>query len=750
MLLHLLAALVQDPQAPPPTVTIPRVDTSIAVDGVLDEPVWTQAARLSGFHQWRPVDGRPAEQETVVLVWYSATAIHFGIIAHDTDPSTIRATFTDRDRIDGEDRVRLYLDTFHDQRRAAFFGVNGLGVQEDGARSETGTSAGQLFGGEDDLNVDYLWDSKGRRTEQGYEVEVRIPFKSLQMSGTGPQEWGFNAVRYVMRSGYQDTWTDVRRANASFLAQEGTLAGLADLDRGLVFQAQPFVTGTWTGARAADGSWSRADPEPSAGLNLQLATTTLAFDGTVNPDFSQVESDVGLITVNERFALFIPEKRPFFLKDIDLFSTQNQLIYTRRIADPIGGAKLTGKLGATGVAYLGAVDEYPEGDDAWFNIFRVRRDLGASSVAGLTYTDRIQGGAFNRVLEGDAKIFFKTIYFVEGQYGRSWTDLDDGAGTATSPIWRLAVDRTGRTWGFNYSINGIGEEFIAGSGFVPRNNVVTASIFNRLAFYGAKGALLENFTVFFGPNWVYRYAGFGSNAPTEGSQEANLQFQLRGGWQIESRVERTFTEFDPMFYLGMETAPGVAYLPPGGLNDLYTGRLEVSTPTYRVFDAEAEVEFGHVPLYAEGSEGQGMSLEAGLNVRPSKVLRFQGSLAYVTLDRTSDGSAFAESVIPRFKVEYQPSVPLFFRVVAEYESTDQSALRDPATGNVLLVDGVPSTDGEDHGLRVDFLASYEPNPGTVAYFGYGATSTTTSAFDFGSLEQQADGFFVKLAYLYRR
>lgn len=750
MLLPILAALVQTPtQAPPPTVTIPRIEATVTVDGLLDEPVWAQAARLDGFHQYRPVDGRMAEQETIVLVWFSPTAIHFGIIAHDTDPSSIRATFTDRDKIDGEDRVRLYLDTFNDRRRAAFFGVNGLGVQEDGLRSETGTNAGQLFGGQDDLNVDYIWDSKGRRTERGYEVEVRIPFKSLQYAGSGPQEWGFNATRYVMRSGYEDTWTDVRRANSSFLAQEGILTGLEGMERGLVFEAQPFVTATWEGSKNEYGSFTRDDPEPSVGLNLQLATTTMAYDVTVNPDFSQVETDQGLITVNERFALFLPEKRPFFLKGIDLFATPGQLIYTRRIADPIGGVKVTGKVGRNSIAYLGSIDEVPD-HDAWFHLLRLRRDLGENSVAGLTYTDRVQGGAYNRLVEGDAHIVFAKLYFVEAQYGQSWTDLDDGAATATDPIWKLTFDRTGRTWGFNYAINGIGTDFIAGSGFVPRNDIVTAHIFNRLSFYGAKGALLENFTTFFGPTLYYSYHGFGEDAPIEGNQSVTLQFTLRGGWELSAQGERNFTDFDPAFYLGFETSPGVPYLPPERLTNLYTGTLSATTPTYKTFNASARTEFGHTPLFAEGSEGQGVSVSASLNLRPTTTLRIEGSVAYANLNRASDGSEFANSVIPRLKIEYQPSVPLFFRIITEYQSTRRAELRDPVTGDILLVGGVPSQPLSDQGLRVDLLASYEPSPGTVAFFGYGSASSTTDAFDFSTLQLQQDGFFVKLAYLFRQ
>jgi len=750
MLIPLLAVLVQNPpQAPPPSVTIPRIDTTITVDGRLDEPVWAKAARLEGFHQYRPVDGRPAEQETILLVWYSPTAIHIGVIAHDTDPGSIRATFTDRDKIEGEDRVRIYLDTFNDRRRAAFFGVNGLGVQEDGLRSETGTNAGSLFGGQDDLNVDFLWDSKGTLTDKGYEVEIRIPFKSMQYGGAGPQTWGFNATRYVKRTAFEDTWTDVRRANSSFLAQEGTITGLANLQRGVVFEAQPFVTAAWNGSMDSTGTFTRQDPSPSAGINLQVATASLALDGTINPDFSQIESDAGLIRVNERFALYLPEKRPFFLKGIDLFTTPGQLIYTRRISDPLGGAKLTGKVGRNSIAYLGAVDELA-GDNAVFNILRVRRDLGTNSVAGLTYTDRIQGNGYNRLLEGDAHIVFATLYFVEAQYGRSWTSLGDGSATATDPTWKLTFDRTGRTWGFNYTINGIGTDFVAGAGFVPRTDIVTAHIFNRLTFYGAKGALLENFTTFFGPTWLYDYQDFTHSSPLEGNQEVTFQFQLRGGWQLSSVVQRDFTTFDPLFYTGIETAPGVPFAPPPTLDNLYTGKLSATTPTYKTFNAAADFKFGETPLYAEGSAGKGIVLNASLNLRPTTTVRVQGSLAYAHLVRASDGSEFANSVIPRFKVEFQPSVPLFFRVIAEYQSTRQDALQDPVTGQVLLVNGAPSTPISLGGLAVNWLASYEPSPGTVAFLGYGSTSITDTAFDFATLQRQSDGFFLKLAYLFRR
>ena len=163
----------------------------------LDEAPWQRAARLSGFWEYQPADGRPAGEETEVRVWYSANAIYFGIIAHDAQPGAIRATVADRDNIQGDDNVRIYLDTFNDHRRAYFFGVNPLGAQEDGVRAEGGSSPGNITGGTTDLNPDFLWESKGHLTPDGYVVEIRIPFKSLRFSGDDPKAWGIQVIRTV-------------------------------------------------------------------------------------------------------------------------------------------------------------------------------------------------------------------------------------------------------------------------------------------------------------------------------------------------------------------------------------------------------------------------------------------------------------------------------------------------------------------------------------------------------------------------
>jgi hypothetical protein len=741
-----------------PTVTIPRIEAVAVADGALDEPAWSQAARLTGFSQYEPVDGRPAEERTEVRVWYAPDAIWFGIMAFDRNPGSIRATRADRDNIDSDDHVIIYLDTFNDRRRAFFFAVNPLGIQQDGVRSEGAASAGNIFGGSIDRNPDYLYESRGRVTDFGYVVEVRIPFKSLRYPGNGPQSWGINFLRRTQRTGYNDTWTDVRRASASFLLQAGTIDGLHDLKRGLVVEAQPFVTASANGFRnSGTGAFEREDVDPEAGLNLRLGLTNISLDATINPDFSQVESDVSQVTVNQRFALFFPEKRPFFLEGIELFSTSNQLVYTRQIVNPIVGTKLTGKFGNFGVAYLTALDQVDEdgdGDDedVLFNVTRLRRDFGSNSLAGVTITDRSVFGSsdYNRVVAGDVRYVFAKLYYLEGQLGSSW-DRSGGSDQVSSPIWKLEFDRTGRSWGFNYQVNSIGEDFRTRSGFVNRNNIVTARAFNRLSWYGARGALIENITTRFGPNRIWRYGDLGGDA-IEGNEQISTSFQLRGGWEIETEISRDFVDFDQSDYEGRQINPGtgaVDFIVSDGVSGL-NGSISLETPTFQGFNAGIGFDYGRTAIFDEGARGNAMEIEAFVSLRPTAGLRIEFSTEYGKLTRAEDGSEFARAIVPRLKVEYQPTRSLFFRVVGDYLSERTAALTDPTTGLPILLGGVPIGAQNDNGFRLDLLGSFEPTPGTVAFLGYGSSMVSNKTLGFGDLSRVNDGFFVKLAYQFRR
>ena len=244
-------AVVYSGRAGQLTVRLPRIDGDVSVDGKLDEAVWRRAAVLADFSQYAPVDGLPAEDSTEVRVWYSASAIYFGIRAREPH-GAVHATVADRDHIDGDDYVSILLDTFHDGRRAFLFNVNPLGIQADGIRSEGAGNAGNArdFSGID-LSPDFVFQSRGHVTAAGYEVEVRIPFKSIRYQSARVQNWGIQIVRQVQHSGYQVTWTPAKQASASFLAQGGTLEGLMELHRGLVLDLNPVATTKIEGAPRA-------------------------------------------------------------------------------------------------------------------------------------------------------------------------------------------------------------------------------------------------------------------------------------------------------------------------------------------------------------------------------------------------------------------------------------------------------------------------------------------------------------------
>src|SRR5947209_20202400 len=266
-LLQSVAAVAQAPPRPVPTRTVyngranqtavraPRSDRredDIAIDGSLDEPPWNDAALLTGFSLYAPIDQRPAPDSTEFLVWYSSSAIYFGIRAFEPHGGGggVHATLADRDRVSGDDNVEIHLDTFHEQRRAFVFIVNPLGVQADGMKSEAGgfIPGSNVMPGQNDLSADFLWQSKGHVRPWGFEVEIRIPFKSLRYAARDVQDWGLQIQRNVQHSGYQETWTPARKASASFIAQEGTLVRMSDMRHGQGLELNPELTSTTAGA----------------------------------------------------------------------------------------------------------------------------------------------------------------------------------------------------------------------------------------------------------------------------------------------------------------------------------------------------------------------------------------------------------------------------------------------------------------------------------------------------------------------
>jgi len=744
-------------------VRVPRIDApSVHIDGVLDEAAWQQAALLTGFTQYRPVDSRPAEDSTEVLAFYGPDAIYFGIRAYEAHGNVVRATLADRDNIDADDKIQILLDTFNDRRRALLFAINPLGVQQDGVRSEGlagaagGQNAGFRFDGVVDLNPDYVYESKGRVTPWGYEVEVRIPFKSLRYQSGATQDWGIQIIRTTQHTGYEDTWAPVVRASASFLIQSGTLKALTGLRRGLVMDVAPEFTSRLDGAPVSPTSYRYHNIDPELGVNVRWGVTqNLSAAGTVNPDFSQVEADVGQVTVNQRFALFFPEKRPFFLEGLEQFDTPNALIYTRRITSPIVGAKLTGKVGGTAVAYIGSVDDnggtprlHPI-----LNLLRLRRDLGASSTVGLVYTDRIVESAWNRVFGADARVIWKKIWFSEAQFVGSWTKAGSGLGVRAGQLWDVTLyDRTGYSYGNHAELVGISPDFAALSGFVNRVNIVQGRFANRFTWYGKPGATLENATTFILALPVWHYRDFFKLGSTfEGNINEQWLFTLRGGWGVNANYQNAQQRFDPPDYAGYQVDSAGTLIPfvvPHGRYNLWGGNIGFNTPN-RALTLNANVGAGMGVIFAEAAESRGLNAFVGVTWKPTNAVRVDGQWTHQRLTRAADGSWFSTANIPRLKLEYQLTRDIFFRYVGQYTAQQIDALRDPRTGDPLVVKGQFQPRHTDTEFRNDFLFSYRPIPGTVLFFGYGSSLTEPEPFSFGRLTRTGDGFFLKASYLFR-
>ncbi len=755
-------------------VGAPRIDADVVMDGALSEPVWQRAARLGGFSQFQPVDGRPANDSTEVLVWYSSHAVYFGVRAFEAH-GAVHATLADRDKIGTDDYVQILLDTFNDRRRAMVFGVNPLGVQSDGILTEglpTRSGPGGILGPGSasvrdtaDLSADYTFQSKGRLTDYGYEVEVRIPFKSIRYQSEPEQTWGLNVVRRVQHSGYEDTWTPTRRASASFLGQSGTLVALNGLRRGLVLDLNPVVTSRVTGAPVASG-WSYDASRPAPGANVRWGiTNNLTLNGTVKPDFSQVEADVQQVIVEPRAALFYPEKRPFFLEGIEQFETPNQLIYTRRVAQPVAAAKLTGKAGNTTIGLLSAVDDQMQSttgtNQPIYNMLRLRQDLGRQSVFGVVYTDKIDGDDFNRMAGLDARIVFDRVNALSLQGAGSLTRR---AGvTARAPTFQALFERAGRGLTLRYDFQGFHPEFEAGSGFIRRGGLVQANFNHRFTFYGKPGAGIENVTlnVPFHVDWKYRNF-FGGGPAGDIKNDNSVSVTLRGGWRLGAIFFPESFKYDPDLYADYAierlTGTTVDTIPFTGTDRLQNWDLgiNVQTPQYDKFNAFLSVLTGQDENFFEWSSAWIWYVTATADVRPSDRMRINARYQRQQFVRLSDWTTVGNRNIPRVKIEYQLARAIFLRLVAQYDIQWRDSLRDDSRTNfpLLIRNGSTgiyerATSTKSNDLRVDWLFSYQPNPGTVFFAGYGSSLTEPDPFAFRGLRRTSDGFFVKLSYLLR-
>ena len=753
----------------------PRLeDLGTRTDGSLDEAQWKQATLLTGFSQFSPRDDVAAEDSTEVLVWYSPTAIHFGVRAYEPHGSP-RAALGDRDKIFSDDRIELLLGTFHDGRQALVLGVNPLGVQMDGTLVENNQARGGASGGQGsrevpDLSPDFVFQSKGRLTSYGYELEIRVPFKSIKYQNSDVQTWGFNVVRVVQHSGREDSWAPARRANASFLGQSGTLEGLSDLRSGLVLDVSPEVTQRTTGAPAVVGqSWSYAAERPKLGANVRWGlTNNFTLNGTVNPDFSQIESDEGQLQFDPRQALFFAEKRPFFLDGTEYFNTSKNLVYTRRIVQPVAAGKLTGKVNGFSLGVLSAVDGLAGSTDGVthpvYTLARAARDFGAHAKMGLTLTDRTEGPRFNRVASLDARRTFANIYSAQAQYAQSYTRLTDSGSSTTAPLWNTVISRNGKSFKFRYALDAVDERFRTQSGFIGRGGITQGLLDQWYTHYLKPGSFIESITYNPALYYTWRYSAFVHQGEAQDKKFHNrIALTAAGGWNADATVMAETFGFDPQLYARYRVLNG-----PGD-TAAFTGSprignrdfaFSLGTPRWQHVSASAFYLWGSDENFFEWAPADIIFANFDVEVRPTDRLRLNMQYANQRFVRQTDHSLVGESTIPRLKMEYQIARPLFVRLVGEYVNNVQDALRDDGrTNKPLIVNGALSPAFTENTFRSDFLVSYRPIPGTVFFAGYGAgyadlrddprSFRFPGSFGLDGLSRTDNVFYVKASYLYR-
>jgi hypothetical protein len=733
----------------------------IRIDARLDEDVWQRAPILTGFTIYEPSEGRASPDETEVRVFYTEDAIYFGIRAYDSDPGRIRANLVERDRSAFEDDwIRIMLDTYGDQRQAYIFYVNALGIQTDGIWQEGSvTMPGRP---PIDFNQDYIWASEGRVDAEGWVAEIRIPYVSLRFRETDVQDWGINIARETKKNGFKSSWAPITANRASTLAQSGQLLGLEGLRPRRLVEVNPVLTGRRVGERDGEDVFRSESFGAEFGFNTRIGITqNLVADATWNPDFSQVEADADQVSVNERFALFFPEKRPFFLEGTEIFRTPQQLVYTRSIVDPIGGIKLAGKIGPFQAGYLGAVDESPLDDPdvgtrAAFNIARLRRDVGSGSTVGVLYTDRslFEGGGFNRVASADARILFLERYALTAQYGRSWSRDSAAVSVSAAPLFAATLDRTGRSFNWRLAFDDTDSEFRARSGFLRRIGDAHALAQTGFNVFGEPGALIERFGLSLKYEGYFDHDGlWDGDRPMESEIEIQPSLDLRGsssvGITLRSGMQR-FEREDFEGYTVLNDGPQSPFIPTPELSNMLGFAM---FPRIRITDRiqlNGRVFIREIPIFAEGTLGFETQFSPELSLRPTSGLAINLNLSRSRIERSYDNSFFSRQSITRLNTQYQFSKALFARIIAQYNLVARDTLRDPDSGNRLVYDGllVEPVDRGEFGFNA--LIAYEPSPGTLMYVGWSRQMAGPETWAVNEMQRTAEGLFLKVSWLWRR
>lgn len=699
-------------------VNVPEFKESPEIDGVLENPLWLNGTVLENFTQYEPQEGATPSEKTVAYLGHDEHNLYIALHCFDSSPRGIRANLCQRDKVHGDDEISIYLDTFNDQKRAFVFQANACGVQGDGVYTE---SSGHGRGGFE--RIDRSWDtyftSDARIDESGYIVEMAIPFKSLRFPNSKTQTWGLQIMRTIRRKNEEIYWFPRSRNVNGLLVQSGKIEMNGKIAKGRNIEIMPV----FTGMKESDEKF-----DPQAGINLKYGITSdLTADLTFNPDFSQVEADMPQIEVNQRYALRYDEKRPFFLEGKDFFNTPLELVYSRKVVDPLWGMKLTGKTGKTTLGFLSVLDENPpeieiaeseeEDEDeeeeesdvplgkAMVNIFRLKRDIFPESYLGFIFTDKEMGKSvdtifrkYNRVAGIDGHFKFLDYYRFSFQVLGSMTKKETER-TDFIPAMNFSLSRSSRHLNFSTEWTSIHPEFEAATGFFRRKDIHSSN--SRLSYsFLPQTNLIVSIT----PSVEYRRIYDYHQTLTDDEYEFSLFFS---GWR-QTNIWGTFTS-------GLERYNEV---------DFYKKeyRINLSSEAFSWLSGNMNYSFGDGIYYGENPYlGYKNSLSMMITFKPLSNLKLFYNIKNNEFYKKRGGEKVYEINIISQRITYQFSRPLSLRLITDYNDYDKE-------------------------FYASLLLSYELRPGTVFYIGIDDNQAKDES---GIFRSQGRYFFIKFSYWWR-
>lgn len=651
-----------------------KTDAPPVIDGILDDSVWKNAPNATGFKTWHPDIGKEMTEKTIVYFAYDRENLYFAFRCFDSQPDKVKASVSSRDNITPDDWVCINLDSFNDQQSLYTFYINPLGIQGD-ARFE---------GGQEDPNVDMVWYSGGNIDEKGYTVEVKIPFKSIRLSNKDPVEMAVIFERKISRLSEAGTYPPLDpKKGINWLIQTRPLI-FYDIKHYKLFELLPAIT--YSRSRSiSEGNLALERDKGDLSLTAKYGLTShLILDGAINPDFSQVEADAGQVDFNLRYALFFPEKRPFFLEGYEKFNyggyhggdPLGAIVHTRTIVDPTLGIKLNGKIGADNtVASIYAMDELhdAEEDHAHFAIFRYKRALKKDSFIGGFYTGRERTSGYNRVFGTDGQLRVGQASIFGFHFFESQTQVDKESSKDEGHALGLHYFYNTRDWLLMLGFQDIADDFRTETGYVTRTGITRfRSGAIRMLYPNSK-------TIKRIDPIVHSY---------------HIRDKL-------SDIYETMNSFDLRFVL-----PRNAYITFGYMygTEVFLDEkfninrarfLASSQLTKQFYLSLSYYRRNKIRYIANPYQGYGNDADVTLRYLPLEKLHLDLSLIYSDFYREFDSVKEYDYTIIRNKTTYQVNKYLFFRGIVEYNSFHKQ-------------------------LMTDLLASFTYIPGTVIHVGYGS------------------------------